>query len=219
MPQSIPRKDVDFNVVQNTIIGAANTNYIKWGLDNAWMDTVLLPAQARWIAAWAAYQDANTRTPVVTFEKTESRKICEKPLRVLVRNLEANTKVTNDERRIMGIVIPSSSRTPSPKPTTVLDFDVDTSVLRCLTVNFHDRGSDTRAKPKGVHGCEIRWAILDAPPASIDNLLHSAFDTRSPFTLEFDEPQRGKAVWFCLRWENTHGEKGPWSTISSAIIP
>jgi hypothetical protein len=32
-------------------------------------------------------------------------------------------------------------------------------------------------------------------------------------------PQRGKTVYFALRWENTRGEKGPWSEIMSAIIP
>jgi hypothetical protein len=53
----------------------------------------------------------------------------------------------------------------------------------------------------------------------VEDLIHSAFDTRSPFTLSFDENQRGKTVYFCLRWENTRGEKGPWSEIVSGIIP
>lgn len=38
-------------------------------------------------------------------------------------------------------------------------------------------------------------------------------------TLTFDENQRGKTVYFALRWENTRGEKGPWSQIVSSIIP
>ncbi|MDR0609502.1 MAG: hypothetical protein LBG58_15030, partial [Planctomycetaceae bacterium] len=63
------------------------------------------------------------------------------------------------------------------------------------------------------------WAILDTPPTKISDLTHSSFDTRSPLTLEFDEDQRGKCVYFCLRWENTRGIKGPWSEIISAIIP
>jgi hypothetical protein len=46
-----------------------------------------------------------------------------------------------------------------------------------------------------------------------------AFDTRSPYTFRFEENQRGQTVFFCLRWENTTGQKGPWSEIVSAIIP
>jgi hypothetical protein len=30
---------------------------------------------------------------------------------------------------------------------------------------------------------------------------------------------RGKKLYFALRWENTRGEKGPWSEIHSTIIP
>jgi hypothetical protein len=35
----------------------------------------------------------------------------------------------------------------------------------------------------------------------------------------FENDQRGKTVYFALRWENTRGEKGPWSAIQIAIIP
>jgi hypothetical protein len=50
-------------------------------------------------------------------------------------------------------------------------------------------------------------------------LIRSAFDTRTPFTLEFEGHERGKTVYFCLCWENTRGEKGHWSEIQSAVIP
>jgi hypothetical protein len=70
-----------------------------------------------------------------------------------------------------------------------------------------------------VHGVEVRWALLGIAPLSVDELIHSSFDTHSPFTLDFSENDRGKTVWFCLRWENTTGEKGPWSEMMSAIIP
>jgi hypothetical protein len=59
-------------------------------------------------------------------------------------------------------------------------------------------------KPAGQHGAEIRWAMRD---------------THMPLTFEFDESDRGKTVYFCLGWENTRGEKGPWSEIQSAIVP
>ncbi|MDR1339327.1 MAG: hypothetical protein LBK58_04670 [Prevotellaceae bacterium] len=46
-----------------------------------------------------------------------------------------------------------------------------------------------------------------------------ATDTHSPFELAFDESERGKMVYICLRGENTRGEKGPWSEIVKAVIP
>jgi hypothetical protein len=50
-------------------------------------------------------------------------------------------------------------------------------------------------------------------------LTHSAFDTRSPLKLQFENDLRGKTLYFAMRWENTRGEKGPWSPIMSVIIP
>jgi hypothetical protein len=92
-------------------------------------------------------------------------------------------------------------------------------VIRVLKIHFSDATSDRRGKPPGVHGAEIRRAILPAPPQSISDLTEPAFDTQSPFKIDFDESQRGKTVYFCLRWENMRGEKGPWSEIVSAIVP
>jgi hypothetical protein len=66
---------------------------------------------------------------------------------------------------------------------------------------------------------ETRWAILDHPPASVTELVNSDFDTATPFTLVFDESQRGQRLYFCLRWESTTGEKGPDGEIYSVVIP
>jgi hypothetical protein len=56
---------------------------------------------------------------------------------------------------------------------------------------------------------EIVWEISDTPPVAIDQFKNSAFDTASPYAFVFDESQRGEKVFFCLRWENAKGAKGP----------
>jgi hypothetical protein len=120
----------------------------------------------------------------------------------------------------MGFTIPDHTRTPAPPPTTFPVADrIDTATLRQLTIHFRDNGSNHKAKPKGVHGCEIRWSLLEAPPVSVEDLAHSGFDTNSPFTLPFDESQRGKTLYFCLRWEGNTGLKGPYGEIYNAIVP
>jgi hypothetical protein len=70
-----------------------------------------------------------------------------------------------------------------------------------------------------MRGVEVRLAILDAPPVDWDELLDSRFDTRSPLKLTFTGADRGKTLYFALRWENTTGVKGDWSEIYSARIP
>jgi hypothetical protein len=216
---TIPNKDADFNVVQEVISSTADLNRTQWNLDSTWLDTELLPKKGEWATAWDAYQNPVTRTPLITFTKTEKRKSYEKALRILVKGLQSNPRVTQDDLRNMNIAISSSTRTPVPKPTSYIDCFADTSVLRQVTIHFHDHAGESHAKPRGVHGAEIRWDVRDTPPTEVTDLTQSSFDTHSPYTLEFEESQRGKTVWFCLRWENTKGEKGPWGELTYAIIP
>jgi hypothetical protein len=219
MRTSIPRKDVDFNERQDVITKKTEANLAAWGMNQAWFTTVLLVAKLAWVTAWANYQDPVQRTPLITFIKNEKRKAYEKVLRILIRMLESNPLVSDDDRRAMNIAILNTARTPIQPPKTYPEFVINTSVIRCLIILFRDLGSKSKAKPHGVHGAEICWAILDHQPLSVAELVHSSFDTRSPFKLTFDETDRGKTVYFCLRWESTRGEKGPWSEIVMAIIP
>jgi hypothetical protein len=219
MAKTIPTKDVDFNVVQDVITTTAASHISDWGLDMTWFSEELLPTKLKWTQSWASYIDPAQRTPLITFAKNEAREAYEPLLRVLVRNLEANTRVTDDDRRAMGIVVPTKTNKPIPPPDTYPGFRIDSGTIRRLIVHFFVTGKKTKAKPRGVRGAEIRWRILDEPPMHVDDLLHSDFDTNSPFTLDFDENDRGKTVYFCLRWESNSGGKGPWSEIVSAIIP
>ncbi|MDR2586431.1 MAG: hypothetical protein LBC84_09510 [Prevotellaceae bacterium] len=43
--------------------------------------------------------------------------------------------------------------------------------------------------------------------------------SRRPFTLHFDETERGKTVQVALAWQNERGIRGAWSEYKSAIIP
>jgi hypothetical protein len=147
--------------------------------------------------------------------------VLEKDTRQSVKEyLTFNHAVTNDDRNALGLPIHKTTRTPAPVAATYPDFDVDSGTIRRLTVDYYDQGSKTsKAKPAGQHGVEIRWAESDTPIVNVSELTNSAFDTRTPFTIEFTGDQRGKTVYICLCWENTRGEKGPWSEIVSAIVP
>ncbi|GHV77591.1 hypothetical protein AGMMS49942_24120 [Spirochaetia bacterium] len=97
-------------------------------------------------------------------------------------------------------------------PAAIPKAEIDRSFVHRLVVHYRDKGSD-------IYGIEFRWAVLDRPPAGIDDLVHIVFDPLSPCIFDFDESQRGKTCYFAMRWENSHGIKGPWSGIYSAIIP
>ena len=215
----IPRADVAFNNWQAILIAYVATNKVRFNItDEAWAKLTQL--KDVWDVKFAIADKPETRTAPAVIEKKEARNDYEDELRAFIKGfLQYNPSVTDGDRASMGLPIHSTSRTPVPAPTTYPEFEMDSSVIRRLTVRFHDYGKKSYAKPHGVHGAEIRWAILPEAPAGVRELSNSAFDTHTPFTLEFTDTERGQTVYFCMRWENTRGEKGPWGEIGSAIIP
>jgi hypothetical protein len=133
--------------------------------------------------------------------------------------LRYNDSVTNEDRLSLGLTIPDHTPSPIPPPATWPEAIIKILGERRIAIGFRDYGSNQRGKPKDVTGCEIRRLISDTRPESIEDMLASVFSTRSPYIFTFDESERGKTVYFCLRWENARGQKGPWSTIYSVIIP
>jgi hypothetical protein len=66
---------------------------------------------------------------------------------------------------------------------------------------------------------ELVWVIADTAPTRMAELIHSAFATKSPLELTFDEDQRGKRLYYAVRWETGTVKKGKFSAIYSVIIP
>jgi hypothetical protein len=203
-----------------------STHLMSMGLDSinmkAWITGIFLPAVNAFSAAFIDWKDESTRTKI----KIIALQDAEKKLKPLYRqlytgSLKNNPLVTNIDLESMGLPNRPDGRhpEPSPIPTDFPGCKFDTSMLRRIIVLFFSLGSLHKAKPKGVHGCEMLWGVFDVPVNRIEDLPHSAFDTRSPYTFEFTDDQRGKHFCIALRWENTRGQKGPWSEIHDVIIP
>ena len=219
MAQTIPRKDTEFDEVQNVITTKTALNLEKWKIDSTWFNEQIIPAKAAWTAVWAAWQDPNDRSKVIVFNKNQARNAYEILLSKLIQMLKASPFITPSELVELGINTSKGGGGHNPPPNTYPGFHILPAGIRLLLLYFYALNSKSHAKPHGVHGAEIRWAILDAMPTDISELINSSFDTRSPFRFEFADKDRGKTIWFCLRWESTTGEKGPWSGYASAVIP
>jgi hypothetical protein len=182
----------------------------------------LAPIQGQLTAYEAAYEAAQNpnRGKVDVLTKNEARDALKVSLRGFVKAyLAYNPAVSDADKENMGLPLHDHTRTPSPAPTTIPELELDSSVIRQISVHYRDTGSDKRGKPAHVHGVELRWAVLDNPPQSVEDLHKSAFDTASPYTFTFDEAERGKALYICPCWENSRGEKGPFGEIYKAIVP
>jgi hypothetical protein len=182
----------------------------------------LTPIQAQMTAFETAFNAAQNpnRGKVDVLTKNEAKEALTASLRTFIKGFLAyNPAVSDADKENMGLPLHDGTRTPAPVPATIPELELDSSIIRQISVHFRDAGSDKRGKPAHIHGVELRWALLDNPPQSVEDLTKSAFDTASPYTFTFDEPERGKALYICPRWENNKGDKGPWGEIMKAIIP
>jgi hypothetical protein len=186
-----------------------------------WLDTEFNRKYLAFTRAYGQWEDPATRTSLLTviFEKAERefREI----YRTLYTGTLKNSPLVGDED-LVAMDLParnSGGGGHNPPPITHVGFTVKTLGLCELEIEFFDLETRKKAKPKGVHGVEIGWVVSEVPPEDWDDLTHSAFDTRSPFHMSFERHQRGQILHFALRWENTVGEKGPWSDIQKVIIP
>jgi hypothetical protein len=168
-----------------------------------------------------------TRTRGTVDAKNVAKKKLSKDVRASVqRYLAHNPDVTEQDHDDLGLPNYKTTRTPVPPPTAIVEFLLRQLSGNRMEMDFSPVSSNAAtakegraAKPYGVRGAEIRWAILPEPPKSHDELVHSEFDTRTPYIFQFDLPDAGKTLYVCARWENTTGQKGPWSIIQNAIIP
>ena len=214
----IPTSDAKFNDWQSNLLAKLQQGAKKWGIPTAQM-TELENLKKEFEIRYTAADNPATRTRAAVTMKNEARKAYESAIRsVLKAYVTYNPAVSDEDRINMGLPIHKTSRTSVAVPATYPEYTVETS-LRQIIIHFRDAGKERKAKPTGVGGALIRWDILDTPPTKAIDLLNSALDTASPYTLRFTENQRGSRVYFALAWQNTKGEVGPWSEIGMAIVP
>ena len=185
-------------------------------------DSVFVPVYAPYDVAYGKWKDEDARTKTVTHEFIAAEKAMKKSFQQLYKGyIKDNMLITAGD--LDGVGLPqrsSGERHPAPVAKKAPDVDVDTSVTGHVGIHFYEKeGNHKRGKPDGQHCVEIIWIIAGITPTRWDELIHSVVDTNSPYVFSFENDQRGQTLHFALRWENTRGEKGPWSNIQSVIIP
>ncbi|HAF29649.1 MAG TPA: hypothetical protein DCG75_11445, partial [Bacteroidales bacterium] len=176
--------------------------------------------QNNWGDTFAIASSKQNRTSADVQAKDDARTVYEKELRSFVAQwLSFNTKVSNSDRERMGLTVKSGTRTAVPKPTTCPVGAVDFSARLQHTIHYADEASPrSKAKPAGVHGCEIWMKPGGSAPVEASELTFLATATRTPYIITFDGADAGKTVYYWLRWVNTRSEHGPWGSAISAMV-
>jgi hypothetical protein len=215
---NIPKKEADLIAWSENLIAVSIAHKDEWHLEQSKLDELL--ALHNEVKALHQLCQTAAYTKLDMQAKNEKKARLIQLEEVFVRNnLQNNDAMTDNGRAEVGIPIHDKNRSPHPKPDTLPDIEVKTPFPRIVHIKFRAQNAPRWGKPEYVHGLECLWVISDTAMTSIKDLLHSAFATHNPLQLVFDEEQRGKRLYFAVRWENGTVKKGNWSDIFSAIVP
>ena len=210
----VPHSDADFHVWQAALVAIVQPSVVAWGI-LAGDVTALVAQQTPWTGAYNKASNKQNRTAADVQAKDDARKAYEKGIRLFVGQwLSKNPKVPNSERERMGLTVKSTTHTAVPAPSSKPVGSVDFSQLLRHTLSFVDENAKgSKAKPAGVHGCEIFSKLGDAADFS-----YLGTSTSSPYLVQFTDADAGKTASYRIRWVNTRGEQGPWSNPFSAPV-
>ena len=214
----IPESDSEFHTFQGNLILKVEDNVVTWGIPPEAV-TRLKSFQAPWIVAYEKASNADFRTTPITRTKNEARYAFEKEIRAFNNEfLASNRKVTNGDREAMKLTIRSTVRVPVAAPTTVPIGKIDRSLNYRHTIRITDSATGSKAKPRGVFGCEVWIKIGTEVPNGPPDYEFYSTDTRSPLQVDFTAADKGKTAYYLLRWVNKRGEVGTWADPISAMI-
>jgi hypothetical protein len=219
----IPRKDADFDQWLAFLIQYVTGKCT--GSTPAW-NHIPPAARAALSAVYVAWKTAYEKTigphtPVDTEAKNDAKKAAEAAVRPFVAQYLRFPPVTNEDRTAMGIPNHDTHPTPIKPPETRPSFSIVQMGPGTLGIIYRN-GDKARkgSKPAGVEGARIYYGFFDGPLTDQKLLPASVWATKCPHLIRFRETDRGKRVYFALKWEirKENGES-PWSEILSELVP
>ena len=219
MGNYIPNNDLVFNNWQAFLVRTCDTNKTIWLIAPEDLANLVL-LQTNWVHAYDKTSNKQNRTVADVQAKDEALEKYKAALRPFItENLSVNINVSDSDRVLMGLTVKTGTHTPTPVPSSSPVVSVDFSTRMQHTLSYYDENaSRSKAKPAGVHGCEIFMKVDGAAPTEASEVIYVGTCTASPYTVKFDGTKGGKTVYYWLRWVNTRGESGPWSASISAMI-
>jgi hypothetical protein len=214
----IPASDADFDAWQQNLVDYVVANATALSIPAADVSSIQ-GFNSTWDAKYSGATAAAAAANAATQGKNDCRDDFVAFLRAFVARVQANSRVTDEHRQMMGLTVRAVTRTQVGAPTSKPVATVDTSQRLRHTINFVDELTPTsRAKPDGVQGCEIWMKVGDPAPAGPDDVRYLALDTSTPYMVVFDAADASKTAYYMLRWMSTRGETGPWSATVSGTI-
>lgn len=185
---------------------------------------------AAYTAAVTAYADAltvatnsGTRTTPTIQDKNTKKKDLIAATRPLVNTIQAFSGTTDMMRADLQITIRDTEPTPVPVPVTSPTLNVVSVFGRTIKFHLRDGDTESRARPEGVKGAVIHYAVGDTFPQDLSGWVFKGNTTKT--TVDVTIPSNvpaGSKIWLLAQWTNTKLQTGPactpvWTSIADGM--
>jgi hypothetical protein len=194
-------------------------NMGKWGIPADAIPAGLVPAFKEFETNYHRANNPETRTPAAITAKNHSMNLFKGLFRGYIKSyITYNPRVTDEDRRIMGLPIHDTTLTVHPAPTEKAFLDINFSKKQQHELSAKNKEGG-RKKAENAEAWEIWSYTGENAPKNDSDFTYVGTARRSPFIVKYSLENTGKMVWYRIRWVNRKNEPGPWSEIVSAIIP
>jgi hypothetical protein len=174
-------------------------------------------------------EDADERTRVITVECQAAFKALEAKMRFFRDRYFKLPPLTEGDWAALGFRRKDPRPTPIPVPRNQVEADLTFPGIHLVELRKIRPVSGTAPDARSDYGVRIYYGLsgpsgetykfrVTGEPRGGKDLPYSVFTKRKKERFDFDG-ESGNTVYFCLRYENSKGEAGPFGPILSAVIP
>lgn len=210
-----PRKEVERNAYFKIVIGYLELNAERLMIAKEMIDNLKIMWD-KWTNWYGQSLNDELTNKLIVANKDAASASLETMLNVVYGDIP-QSKLTSDDRSTLHLQLPSNKRTPAPVPTTFPIGQVLNGTHLTHKITFTDEDGK-RSRPEKVRGCQIYCKEGTTPPEDEKEMRLLISDASSPYLHKFSFSDAGKTFYYRLRWENTRGEVGPWSSFISGVV-
>jgi hypothetical protein len=183
-----------------------------------------------------ALAQSSSRTVVVTAQCKAAFEALTEKMRFFKNRYFVTPPLVDADYASLQLKPRDAKPTPIPPPAAMAEADISYPNIHQVELLLHPTPNSPPDPHHADYGYRVYFGImppggasvdvalgpkreLTKPPTSGEDLPHSTFTRRKRERFDFAEEERGKTIYFCVRFENAKGKPGPWGPLFSAIIP
>lgn len=219
MADWLPRREQDLvDLCEKWLLSLENPNIrltYKWDDDEC---AALVRKIKAFLEFRAAYRDNNSTPKRIA--KDGAKKEAMAGMRSFANgSIRFNKRMNTAAKFDLGVpekdTTPTRHTAPVEQTDTIVENTSNHYEHRVTALN-HDSASAT--KPGDANGVCYACQVGGERPASGEAIGNTKFSRKTTMIFRHGEAANGKRAWYATCYENSRGDRGPWSTVVEVII-